>query len=146
MPSGDARWWLWWWLLPQAAASGFPSVCNWLIARGEVDVNALCDGSTALHMACSAGHLAVVQCLVKAGAVTSMMDRYRRRAEDVAKSAGLPCVPSCMAWPRTWRAAELALEPPSLLSLPLALLLLLQHSFRLVVCGCLSYANRAAPT
>ena len=46
------------------------------------------DGSTALHLAASNGHLPVVQWLVSAGADTTLLDRFRRTAEQTALSVG----------------------------------------------------------
>jgi hypothetical protein len=71
----------------QGAAHGFVSFCQWLVSRCSLDLNTpTSDGSTALHLAASKGHLAVVQWLVSAGADPELLDRSRRTAEAVASS------------------------------------------------------------
>lgn len=58
-----------------AAYGGFTECLNVLLSEGHADINLQdAEGITALHWACSAGHLDAVQLLVSSGAGVNMME------------------------------------------------------------------------
>ena len=84
--------------LHSAAAAGDATRLRLLLKRGA-GIDALHDGSTALHCAAAGGHLECVLALVEAGAVVGLLDVGGQTAFDLARRPLFQRLQACRRQP-----------------------------------------------